>query len=188
MNKVIIFSAPSGAGKSTILNHMMGIEELKLRFSVSATTRPPRGNEINGKEYYFLSLDDFKQRLNNDEFLEHEEVYPDCFYGTLKSEVERLFSEGYNVAFDIDVVGGVNLKRQFGDQALALFIQPPSIEVLLQRLVNRQTDSAEMIEKRVAKAEWEMTFQPQFDATIVNDQIEQAREEAYNVISKFLCE
>lgn len=188
MNKVIIFSAPSGAGKSTILNYMMGIEELKLRFSVSATTRSPRGSEIHGKEYYFLSLDDFKQRLKNEEFLEHEEVYSGCFYGTLKSEVERLFSEGYNVAFDIDVVGGVNLKKQFGDQALALFIQPPSIEVLRQRLVNRQTDSAEMIEKRIAKAEWEMKFQPQFDTTIVNDQIEQAREEAYKVIRKFLCE
>lgn len=186
MGKIIIFSAPSGSGKSTILQYVMAQPELKLHFSVSATSRAPRGVEQHGQEYYFLSTDEFKCKLSEGEFLECEEVYAGCYYGTLKSEVERILNEGCNVAFDVDVVGGLNIKEYFGEKALAVFIQPPTVEVLRSRLENRKTDSAEMIEQRVAKAAWEMTFQPRFDTSIIADVVEVAQKEAYHVIKEFL--
>lgn len=186
MGKVIIFSAPSGSGKSTILNYLMEQEELKLRFSISATTRAPRGNEVHGKEYYFLTVDEFKQRIAQGDFLEYEEVYDGCFYGSLKSDVQRLLDRGYNVAFDVDVVGGINIKKQYGNQAMAVFIQPPSLDILRTRLEFRGTDTPEAIEKRLAKAAWEMEFLPQFDTKVISDSIESSRKNAYSLIKKFL--
>lgn len=183
--KLIIFSAPSGSGKSTIVNYLLGCG-LNLAFSISATSRAPRGTEVNGREYYFLSPEEFRQKIANDEFLEYEEVYRDNLYGTLKSEVERLRNEGMNVVFDIDVAGGVNLKSKFGDEALSIFIMPPSIEALRMRLVGRNTDSAETIEKRLAKAEFEMSFAPKFDRVILNDNLDIAKRETLNVITDFL--
>lgn len=186
MGKIIIFSAPSGSGKSTILQYLMMQPELKLRFSVSATSRAPRGAEEDGKEYHFLSVEEFEKRIAADEFLEYEEVYAGCFYGTLKSEVDKILNEGYNVAFDVDVVGGLNIKEYFGEKALAVFIQPPTVEILRSRLENRKTDSAEMIEKRLAKATWEMSFQPRFDTSVIADVVEVAQKDAFSVIKAFL--
>ncbi len=183
--KLIIFSAPSGSGKSTIINYLLG-KELNLAFSISATSRPPRGEEQHGVEYYFLSAEEFKQRIANNEFLEHEEVYPDRFYGTLKQEVERLTSAGKNVIFDVDVVGGVNIKRYYNDRALSMFIQPPNLEALRSRLVGRATDSPEVIESRLAKAEFELSFASQFDVVVVNDDLAKAQGEAYRVIKTFI--
>ena len=169
--KLLIFSAPSGSGKTTLVNHLLA-EIPNIAFSVSATSRPPRGNEQNGKEYYFISPEEFQERVKNDEFLEWQEVYPGRYYGTLKSVVEKMQEEGYHVAFDVDVVGGTNIKKYYGDEALSIFIQAPSIEVLRERLVNRGTDSMEEIEKRLAKADWEMNFaQGKFDTTIINDDL-----------------
>lgn len=185
MGKVIIFSAPSGAGKSTIVNYLLGLN-LGLKFSVSATCRAPRGKEVHGKEYYFFTVDEFKKRIAADEFLEYEEVYPGCYYGTLQSEVERIWAEGHTVLFDVDVVGGTNIKKKFGDHALAIFIQPPSVDVLRQRLLGRGTDALEKIEQRVAKAEYEMTFANQFDVIIVNDCLEDALKEAEEKVRAFL--
>ena len=183
--KLIIFSAPSGSGKSTIVNYLLGCG-LNLAFSVSATSRAPRGSEVNGREYYFLSPDEFRKRIANDEFLEYEEVYKDNFYGTLKSEVERLRNDGKNVVFDIDVAGGVNLKNVFGNDALSVFIMPPSIEALRTRLIGRNTDSAETIEKRLAKAEFEISYASKFDKVILNDNLEIAKAETLNAITDFL--
>lgn len=183
--KLIIFSAPSGSGKSTIVNYLLGCN-LNLAFSVSATSRAPRGSEKNGREYYFLSPEEFRKKIADNEFLEYEEVYKDNFYGTLKSEVERLRNEGKNVVFDIDVAGGVNLKGKFGDEALAVFIMPPSKEVLRERLTGRNTDSAETIEKRLAKAEYEISFAPRFDKVILNDNLEKAEAETLEVLTDFL--
>ncbi len=185
MGKVIIFSAPSGAGKSTIVNHLLG-KNLGLEFSVSATSRAPRGKEINGREYYFFSTEEFKKHIEKQEFLEWEEVYPGCFYGTLLREVERIWAQGHTVLFDVDVIGGLNIKKKFGNQALAIFIQPPSIEVLRQRLTGRGTDAPDKIEQRIAKAEYEMTFADQFDTIIVNDRLENAFQEAEQKIRAFL--
>lgn len=185
MGKVIIFSAPSGAGKSTIVNYLLK-KNCGLEFSVSATCRAPRGNEQHGKEYYFFTQEEFKKRIAADEFLEYEEVYPGCFYGTLKSEVERIWAEGKTVLFDIDVVGGVNLKKKFGSEALSVFIQPPSIAALQERLIGRGTDEPEKIEQRVAKAEYEMTFAENFDIIIVNDKLEEALAEVETIVNKFL--
>lgn len=185
MGKVIIFSAPSGAGKSTIVNHLLK-KNLGLEFSVSATCRAPRGQERHGKEYYFFTREEFKKRMDAGEFLECEEVYPGCFYGTLKSEVERIWAEGHTVLFDVDVVGGLNIKRKFGEEALAVFIQPPSVAVLRERLIGRATDSAEKIEERVAKAEYEMIFAEKFDTIIVNDCLEDALREAERKVMNFL--
>lgn len=185
MGKVIIFSAPSGAGKSTIVNYLLG-RNLGLEFSVSATSRAPRGKEVNGKEYYFFTVEEFNDRIRKNEFLEFEEVYPGCYYGTLRSEVERIWAEGHTVLFDVDVVGGVNIKKKFGNDALAVFVQPPSVEVLQKRLIGRGTDSAEKIEERVAKAEYEMTFAGQFDTIIVNDCLEDALAEAEQKVRSFL--
>jgi guanylate kinase len=184
--KLVIFSAPSGSGKSTIVNELLKEDSYKLQFSISATTRAPRGEEKHGEEYYFLSVDEFKQKIERDEFLEWEEVYAGCFYGTLKSEIERITSQGNNIVFDIDVVGGVNIKKMFGDNALALFIQPPSIKELKNRLINRGTDSAETIQKRLDKAEFEMTFASKFDTTIVNDVLGKAIKETKETLTFFL--
>lgn len=185
MGKVIIFSAPSGAGKSTIVNYLLG-KNLGLEFSVSATCRAPRGKEKHGREYYFFTVEEFRKRIADGEFLEYEEVYPGCYYGTLQSEVERIWADGHTVLFDIDVVGGVNIKKKFGSDALSVFIQPPTIESLRQRLIGRGTDAPEKIEQRVAKAEYEMTFAKQFDTIIVNDCLEDAFAEAERKVRDFL--
>ena len=186
--KLLIFSAPSGSGKTTLVNHLMS-EIPNLAFSVSATTRAPRGEEQNGVEYYFMSLEEFKHRVENDEFLEWEEVYPGRCYGTLKAVVAKMQDEGKHVAFDVDVVGGTNIKKFYGDEALSVFIQAPSIEVLRERLVNRQTDSIEEIEKRLAKAQWEMDFaQGKFDCTIINDDLETAKRDILEAVTNFIEE
>ena len=183
----IIVSAPSGSGKSTIIKWLMDNHpELNLYFSVSCTSRPPRGSEQNGVEYFFLSPEEFRERIANDEFLEYEEVYADRFYGTLKAQVEQQAESGQNVVFDVDVKGGCNIKKYYGDRALSLFIQPPSVEALRQRLVNRGTDTPEVIESRLAKAEYEMTFAPQFDHVVVNDVLEVAEAEALEIVKRFL--
>ena len=183
----IIVSAPSGSGKSTIITWLMDNHpELNLYFSVSCTSRPPRGSEQNGVEYFFLSPEEFRERIARDEFLEYEEVYADRFYGTLKAQVEQQADKGQNVVFDVDVKGGCNIKKYYGDRALSLFIQPPSVEALRQRLVNRGTDTPEVIESRLAKAEYEMTFAPQFDHVVVNDVLEVAEAEALEIIKSFL--
>lgn len=183
--KLIIFSAPSGSGKSTIIQSLLD-KDLNLSFSISATSRAPRGSEQNGVEYYFISPEEFKSRIANDEFLEYEEVYAGKFYGTLKSEVERILNSGKNVIFDVDVVGGLNIKKYYGGQALALFIQPPSIKELEKRLKNRATDTPEVIANRIAKAEYELSFAPRFDKIIVNDVLEKAQAEAYHLIRQFI--
>ncbi|MBQ1634950.1 MAG: guanylate kinase [Bacteroidaceae bacterium] len=184
---LLIFSAPSGSGKSTIIQWLMNEHpELKLAFSISATSRPPRGTEQNGVEYFFLSPDEFRQKIQNGEFLEYEEVYQDRFYGTLKEQVERQLEAGQNVVFDVDVKGGCNIKDFYGNQAMSLFIQPPSIEELRRRLINRGTDDMEQIEKRVAKAEYELSFAPRFDHIVVNDILEDAEAEALRLINEFL--
>ena len=184
--KVVIFSAPSGAGKSTIVNHLLGIHP-ELEFSISATSRAPRGQEQHGVEYYFFTSDEFRQMISEDRFVEYEEVYPGSFYGTLRSEVERIWAKGHAIVFDIDVQGGVNLKRIFGEQALSVFIQAPSVEVLRERLVGRGTDTPEAIEKRVAKAASEMEFAAgKFDYVLVNDDLQTALREAESIIGEFL--
>ena len=184
MNKVLIFSAPSGSGKSTVVNHILGGHK-GIEFSVSATSRPPRGEEKDGVEYFFYSADIFRLLVRDDKFVEFEEVYPDRFYGTLKAEVNRIWARGNVIIFDVDVKGGVNLKKYFGDQALSVFIQAPSVEVLRQRLVGRGTDSAEDIEKRVAKAAEEMTYAAKFDAVLVNDVLEESFEKAERLVKLF---
>ena len=183
--KLIIFSAPSGSGKSTIINYLMA-QNLNLAFSVSATSRPPRGAEQHGVEYYFLSTEEFKQRIANDEFLEYEEVYENRFYGTLKAPIEKQLEEGYNVVFDVDVVGGCNIKKYYGERALSIFIQPPSVEELRKRLVGRGTDTPEVIESRIAKAEFELGFADKFDIVIVNDDLDKAKEDTLTTLKKFL--
>ena len=185
-NKVIIFSAPSGAGKSTIVNHILGLHP-EIEFSISATSRAPRGQEQHGVEYYFFTADEFRQMIAEDKFVEHEEVYPGSFYGTLRSEVERIWAKGHVIVFDIDVQGGVNLKRIFGDQAFSVFIQAPSVEILRERLIGRATDTPEAIEKRVAKAASEMEFAAgKFDHVLVNDDLQAAFAEAERIIDEFL--
>ncbi len=185
--KMLIVSAPSGSGKSTIVQWLMREHpELKLYFSISCTSRAPRGTEQNGVEYFFLTPEEFREKIQNDEFLEYEEVYADRFYGTLKAQVERQREAGQNVVFDVDVKGGVNIKKYYGDEALSLFIQPPSVEELRKRLIDRATDTPEAIEERLAKAEYEMTFAPQFDRIIVNDDLETAKQEALSVVRDFL--
>ena len=184
--KLIIFSAPSGSGKSTIINYLLQ-QSLRLRFSISATSRAPRGTEKNGVEYYFLTPEEFKTRIAQGDFLEYEEVYTDKFYGTLKSEVERIIQEEDNVIFDVDVVGGCNIKRFYGDRALSVFIQPPSIEELRKRLIGRGTDTPEVIESRIAKAAYELGFADKFDVVVVNDDLETAKAKALQVIQAFLA-
>ena len=185
--KMLIVSAPSGSGKSTIVNWLMKEHpELKLYFSISCTSRAPRGTEQNGVEYFFLTPEEFRQRIENNEFLEYEEVYENRFYGTLKQQVENQRNQGQNVVFDVDVKGGVNIKKYYGDEALSMFIQPPSVEELRKRLVGRATDTQEAIEERLAKAEYELTFASQFDRIIVNDDLETAKQEALQVVKEFL--
>lgn len=185
-NKVIIFSAPSGAGKSTVVNHLLGLYP-ELEFSISATSRAPRGQEKHGVEYYFYSADEFRSMIAEDKFVEYEEVYAGSFYGTLRSEVERIWAKGHAIVFDIDVQGGVNLKKIFGNQALSIFIQAPSVEILRTRLVGRGTDTEEAIERRVAKAASEMEFAAgKFDYTLINDDLQTALAEAENVVKGFL--
>ena len=183
--KLLIFSAPSGAGKSTIVQHLLG-KGFDLEFSISATSRAPRGNEVNGKEYYFLSPLEFRQRIANNEFLEYEEVYENRFYGTLKAQVEKQLEAGQNVIFDVDVVGGCNIKKYYGSRALSVFIQPPSVKELRKRLKGRGTDAPEVIESRIAKAEFELGFADKFDTVIVNDDLEKAKAEALKVIRNFI--
>lgn len=186
-NKVVIFSAPSGSGKSTIVQHILGLHP-EMEFSVSATSRAPRGTERDGVEYYFLTAEEFRRRIEADAFVEFEQVYTDRYYGTLKSEVDRIWSDGHVIIFDVDVKGGVNLKKYFGDAALSIFIKAPSVEVLRQRLLARKTDSLEAIEERVAKAEEEMTYEDKFDYVLVNDDLATAFADAERVVDSFLSE
>ena len=187
MGKLIIFSAPSGSGKSTIINYLLEEHpELKLAFSISATSRPPRGKEQHGVEYFFLSPEEFRQRIDKGEFLEYEEVYPGRFYGTLKAQVEKQSEAGQNVLFDVDVKGGVNIKQYYGNRALSLFIQPPSIEELRSRLEKRGTETPEVINDRIARAEFELGFAPQFDKVVVNDVLEVAKAETLQIIKDFI--
>ena len=186
-NKVLIFSAPSGSGKSTVVGHILKLHP-EIEFSVSATSRPPRGEERDGVEYLYYSADIFRLLVRDDKFVEYEEVYPDRFYGTLKSEVNRIWSKGHVIVFDVDVKGGVNLKKYFGDQALSVFIQAPSVEVLRERLILRGTDSMEDIGKRVEKAAEEMTYAPQFDRVLINDDLSTALAEAEKMVDDFLAE
>jgi len=183
--KLIIFSAPSGSGKSTIINQILN-RNLPLEFSVSATSRPPRGNEKDGIDYYFLSIDKFKEKIEKGCFIEYEEVYPNRFYGTLKSEVEKKMAEGKNIVLDVDVAGGLNIKKKYGENALLIFIQPPSIEELQRRLEKRGTDSLEIIADRISKAAYELSLAPEYDVIIINDQLEKAEKETINIINKFL--
>jgi len=184
--KLIIFSAPSGSGKTTLVHHLLSKPELKLAFSVSATSREKRPNEEYGKDYYFLTPDEFRSRIKKSDFLEWEEVYKDQFYGTLRSEIDRIHSEGKTVLFDVDVVGGVNIKKQFGDDALAVFVQPPSIEELERRLRSRSTESEESLAKRVGKAAEELEFSNQFDVVLVNDDLAVAKKEAEKLVADFI--
>lgn len=182
---VIIFSAPSGSGKSTIINYLMK-QNLNLHFSISATSRPPRGTEKNGVEYFFLSPDEFRSHIEKGDFLEYEEVYKDRFYGTLKAQVDAQLAKGENVVCDVDVLGGQNIKKYYGNNALSVFIQPPSIEVLRQRLEGRGTDSPEVINDRIARAEFELSYAPKFDTVVINDNLQEAEEQALKVIKNFL--
>src|SRR5690554_5679339 len=186
--KLIVFSAPSGAGKTTIVRHLLGIEELNLAFSVSATSREPRGEEVHGKDYYFMSTSEFKQHIKNEDFLEWEEVYRDNFYGTLKSEVERLWAMGKNVIFDIDVSGGLRIIRKFPEQTLAIFVKPPSIDELKIRLKSRNTEDDERINMRIAKASVELATAPQFDHIIKNYDLDVALKDAYDLVADFVKE
>lgn len=184
-NKVIIFSAPSGSGKSTVVNHLLKKYPF-LEFSVSATSRAPRGQEQNGKEYFFFSTEEFERLISEDAFVEYEEVYKGSYYGTLKSEIERIWAKGHTILFDIDVKGGVNIKRIFGDAALAVFVKAPSVEELRSRLVGRGTDTPEAIEKRVAKAEEELTYEKYFDVVLVNDDLSTSLAQAEGLIDSFV--
>ncbi len=184
--KLIIFSAPSGSGKSTIIGRLMQHPELHLAFSISCTSRAPRGTERDGVEYFFLSPEEFRQRIAADEFLEYEEVYKDRFYGTLKSQVETQSARGENVVFDVDVKGGCRIKEYYGDRALSVFIQPPSVDELRRRLEGRGTDAPEVIEDRLARAAYELTFAPRFDKVVINDNLDKATDEALAAIKEFL--
>ena len=184
--KLIIFSAPSGSGKSTIINWLMSHEELRMAFSISCTSRAPRGTARNGVAYFFVTPEEFRRRIDNDEFLEYEEVYKDRYYGTLKQQVEAQLEKGENVVFDVDVKGGCNIKNYYGDRALSVFIQPPSIEELRNRLTGRGTDAPEVIEDRIARASFELTFAPKFDKVVINDDLDKAKAEALKIVKDFL--
>jgi guanylate kinase len=184
--KLIVFSAPSGSGKTTIVRHLLGKEDLNLEFSISAATREPRGEEVSGKDYYFMSLKEFKTHIKNEDFVEWEEVYRDNFYGTLKSEVERIWAQGKNVIFDIDVAGGLRIKHKFPEETLAVFVKPPSVDELKRRLKERSTESDEKINMRIAKAHVELATAPQFDKIIKNYDLDTAKEEAYQLVKNFV--
>ena len=183
--KLLIFSAPSGSGKSTIVRHLMKLN-LGLAFSISATSRLPRAGEEDGREYHFISPDSFRRKIDNNEFLEWEEVYPEQYYGTLKSEVDRIWEEGYHALFDIDVLGGLNLKKEYGEKALAIFVKPPSLQILEERLRSRGSDDEESLQKRIGKAEYELSFAPEFDLILVNDSLEKALADAEKIVQEFL--
>ena len=183
--KLIVFSAPSGSGKTTIVRHLLKQEKLNLDFSISATSREKRGQELDGKDYYFISLEEFKKHIDQDDFVEWEEVYTNNFYGTLKSEVERIWSEGKHAIFDIDVVGGLRVKKKFPDKTLAIFVKTPSIEIMEKRLRSRETDSEEKIQERIAKAEKELSYAKEFDIILVNDDLDTAKKEAEELVLKF---
>jgi guanylate kinase len=184
--KLLVFSAPSGSGKTTIVRHLLGKEDLNLEFSVSCTTREPRGEEVDGKDYYFISLEAFKKHIKSEEFVEWEEVYRDNFYGTLKNEVERIWAKGKNVIFDIDVAGGLRIKKKFPTETLAVFVKPPSIDELKIRLKKRSTESDDKINMRIAKASVELATAPQFDTIIKNYDLDTAKEEAYQLVKQFV--
>jgi guanylate kinase len=184
--KLIVFSAPSGSGKTTIVKHLLSQEDLNLEFSISATSRSPRENEVDGKDYYFMDLKEFKTHIKNDDFLEWEEVYRDNFYGTLNAEIDRIWAMGKHVVFDIDVVGGLDIKRIYPEQTLAVFVEPPSIEELKIRLKKRKTESEDRIAMRVAKASIEMATAPQFDHIIVNEDLDKALDEAYHLVKDYI--
>jgi guanylate kinase len=186
LNKLIIFSAPSGSGKTTVVKHLLDVMSDKLAFSVSATTRQPRPGEVSGREYHFLQLEDFQNRIKNNEFLEHEEVYAGILYGTLWSEVQKIWAEGKAVVFDVDVKGGLALKRQFGEQALAVFLRPPSVEILLERLTKRSTEVEHQLKERIAKANFELSFENQYDVVVVNDVLEDTFANCENLVHNFL--
>ena len=186
--KLIVFSAPSGSGKTTIVRHLLAQADLNLEFSISAATREARGEEVSGKDYYFMSLDQFKQHIKNEDFVEWEEVYRDNFYGTLKSEVERIWAKGKNVIFDIDVAGGLRIKSKFPEETLAVFVKPPSVDELKRRLKERSTESDEKINMRIAKAHVELATAPQFDVVIKNYDLEVALEEANQLVKEFVTE
>ena len=186
--KLLVFSAPSGSGKTTIVRHLLKQEDLNLEFSISCTTREPRGEEVHGKDYYFISLEEFKKHIKAEDFVEWEEVYRDNFYGTLKSEVERIWAKGKNVIFDIDVIGGLHLKKKFGDKALAIFVQPPSLEVLIERLTSRGTDLPEKLAERIKKADKELLYADQFDVILKNHELETACKEAEKLVTEFLAQ
>lgn len=185
MGRLIIFSAPSGTGKSTIVNYLLN-KNLRLMFSISATSRLPRGEEKHGKEYYFLTPEEFRMRIKQGDFLEYEEVYEDNFYGTLKNEVDRILESGNNVVFDVDCVGGLAIKKIYGEKALSIFIMPPSVEELRNRLEKRGTDSAEVIQNRLDKATHEMSFASQFDVVVMNDDFDKAKRETLKLIRQFI--
>jgi guanylate kinase len=184
--KLIVFSAPSGSGKTTIVRHLLTKEDLNLEFSISAATREPRGEEVNGKDYYFMSIEEFKKHIKADDFVEWEEVYRDNFYGTLKSEVERIWAKGKNVIFDIDVAGGLRIKSKFPQETLAVFVKPPSVDELKRRLKERSTESDDKINMRIAKAHVELATAPQFDIVIKNYDLDIAKEEAYQLVKDFV--
>ncbi|TDD78320.1 guanylate kinase [Flavobacterium caseinilyticum] len=184
--KLIVFSAPSGSGKTTIVRHLLSKEDLNLEFSISAASRESRGEEVNGKDYYFMSTEDFKKHIKNEDFLEWEEVYRDNFYGTLKSEVERIWAKGKNVIFDIDVSGGLRIKHKFPEETLAVFVKPPSVDELKRRLKERSTESDDKINMRIAKASVELATAPQFDTIIKNYDLDIALEEAYQLVKDFV--
>lgn len=183
--KYIIVSAPSGAGKTTIVQSLIS-KGLPLKFSISATSRPPRNNEINGKDYYFLNIDEFKNKIANNEFIEYEEVYPGLFYGTLKTEIDRIIADGKYPIFDVDVKGGIKLKNIFGENALAIFIKPPNIEELEKRLKNRNTENEETLKKRIERAKFELSMEPYFDVTIINEDLDKSINAAYDFVKDFL--
>lgn len=185
--KLIVFSAPSGSGKTTIVKYLLQQKELKLGFSISATSRPIRGKEIEGKDYHFISTEAFKKHIKQGDFVEYEEVYTDNFYGTLKSEIERIWALGKHVIFDIDVVGGLNIKKQFPDRTLAVFVQPPSVAIMEQRLRNRNTETEYKIKERVAKAAKELQFAKDFDVVLLNDVLKEAQKKAYNLVEDFIA-
>jgi guanylate kinase len=186
LNKLIIFSAPSGSGKTTVVKHLLEVMSSKLAFSVSATTRSPRPGEVSGREYHFLQLENFQNKIQNNEFLEHEEVYAGILYGTLWSEVQKIWAEGKAVVFDVDVKGGLALKRQFGEQALAVFLRPPSVEILLERLTKRSTEVEHQLQERLAKANFELSFENQYDVVVVNDILEETFVNCENLVNHFL--
>jgi len=184
--KLFVFSAPSGSGKTTIVHHLLDQKKLNLGFSISATSRAKRGQEIDGKDYHFISLDTFKDHIENDDFIEWEEVYKNNFYGTLKSEIERIWNQGKHVIFDIDVVGGLRIKKKFPEQTLAVFVQPPSIQEMEKRLRNRKTDSEEKIQERVKKAEREFQLAKDFDEILINDTLDKAKNDATELVTNYL--